>query len=113
MPARQLAFTPSNIMSAWEAVGIIPFNPRRVLGGVKRKAALAGNPTTVTHGRNPHSRIPKTPRADSRATCTAYALVTHDTPSSQHLKAILSGLSDGFQQTIADRILKEEAHKQY
>ncbi|PWW72531.1 hypothetical protein C7212DRAFT_61700, partial [Tuber magnatum] len=36
MPARQLAFTSSNIQSAWEAEGIIPFNPRRVLGAVKR-----------------------------------------------------------------------------
>lgn len=113
MPARRLAFTPSNIMSAWEAVGIIPFNPRRVLGAVKRKAALAGNSTTITNPCNPHSRIPKTPRAVSRATRTAYSLVTRDTPSSQQLKAILSGLSEGFQQTIADKILEEEAHKQY
>jgi len=113
MPARRLAFTPSNIMSAWEAVGIIPFNPRRVLGAVKRKAALSGNPTTVTNPSNPHSRIPKTPRAVSRATRTAYSLVTRNTPSSQQLKAILSGLSEGFQQTIADKILEEEAHKQY
>ena len=38
---------------------------------------------------------------------------TRDTPSSQQLKEILSGLSEGFQQTIADKILEEEAHKQY
>lgn len=113
MPARRLAFTPSNIMSAGKAVGIIPFNPRRVLGAVKRKAVLAGNPTTVTNPSNPHSRIPKTPRTVSRTMRTAYSLVTRDTPSSQQLKAILSGLSEGFQPTIADKILEEEAHKRY
>jgi len=37
MPAPRLAFTSKNILSAWEAVGIIPFNPRRALGGVNRK----------------------------------------------------------------------------
>ncbi|PWW71670.1 hypothetical protein C7212DRAFT_233090, partial [Tuber magnatum] len=37
MPARQLTFTVQNIRAAWEAVGIIPFNPRPVLGGVKRE----------------------------------------------------------------------------
>jgi len=75
--------------------------------------AHSGNPTTVTNPSNPHSRIAKTPRAVSRATRTAYSLITCDTPSSQQLKAILSGLSEGFQQTIADMILEEEAHKQY
>jgi len=111
MPARRLAFTPSNIMSAWEAVGIIPFNPRRVLGAVNPKAGLARNTTTITNPSNPHSRIPKTPRPVGRAPRTAYALVTRDTPSSPQLKAILAGLSAGFQQTIADKILEHEAHK--
>ena len=35
MPARWLAFTKENILSAWEAVGIIPFNPRQAIGKVK------------------------------------------------------------------------------
>ena len=39
--------------------------------------------------------------------------MTRNTPASQRLKSILSGLSEGFQQTIADKVLEEEAHKQY
>jgi len=113
MPARRLAFTSSNIQSAWEAVGIIPFNPRRVLGAVKRKEPPASKVHTLSVGGNPHSHIPKTPRVVSRATPTAYSLVTRNTPSSQRLKSILSGLWEGFQQTIADKVLEEEAHKQY
>jgi len=107
MPARRLAFTAKNILSAWEAVGIFPFNPRRAVGHVKRKEQnISNSETSGIH-------IPKTPRAVSRATRTAISLVTRTTPSSQKLKALLSGLSEGFQQTIADKTVEEEAYRQY
>lgn len=41
------------------------------------------------------------------------SLVTRNTPSSQKLKELLSGLSEGFQQTIADKTVQEEAYRQY
>ena len=40
-------------------------------------------------------------------------MVTQNTPSSKKLKELLSGLSEGFQQAIADKALEEESHKQY
>lgn len=33
IPAQRLTFTETNIRGAWEAVGIIPFTPHRVLAG--------------------------------------------------------------------------------
>jgi len=62
---------------------------------------------------NHHHHIPKTPRAVSRTTRSAIALVTHNPPSSEKLKTLLSILSDGFQQTISDKVLAEESYKQY
>ena len=57
--------------------------------------------------------VPKTPRAVSRTTRTAISLVTRNTPASQKLKSLLSGLSEGFQQTIADKVVEEKAHRLY
>ena len=111
MPARRLTFTPENISAAWEAVGIIPFNPRRVLGGVKRENKKVSDAKGLTGGGA--LPVPKTPRAVSRTTRTAISLVTRNTPSSQKLKSLLSGLSEGFQQTIADKVVEEEAHRLY
>ena len=108
MPARRLTITRENILSAGEAVVRIPFIPRRAIEGLKRKEAkvtqekgLAGAGT---------QKIPKTPRAVSRITRTAASLLPKTTPSSLKLKQLLSNLSEGFQQTIADKTLEEEAH---
>ena len=57
--------------------------------------------------------VPKKPRAVSRTTRTAIILITRNTPSSQKLKSLLSDLSEGFQQTIADKVVEEEAHCLY
>ena len=54
--------------------------------------------------------VPKTPRAVSRTTRTAISLITRNTLSSQKLKSLLSGLAQGFQLTIADNVVDEEAH---
>ncbi|KAG0134532.1 hypothetical protein HOY82DRAFT_602348 [Tuber indicum] len=102
-----LAFTPKNILSAWEAVGVFPFNPRRALGQAKHEEQNISTSETTS------IRVPKTPRAVSRATRTVISLVTRNTPSSKKLKGLLSGLSEGFQQTIADKAVEEEAHRQY
>jgi len=111
MPARRHTFTAENIRAAWEAVGIIPFNPRRVLGVVKWKETKI---VVVEYaGQDAAPPVPKTPRAGSRSTRTAISLVTRTTPSSQKLKVLLSNLSEGFQQTIADKVVEEEAHKLY
>ena len=88
-------------------MGIFPFNPRRALGLVKRKDQnVSKSETSGLH-------IPKTPRAVSRATRTAISLVTRTTLSSKKLKELLWGLSEGFQQTIADKTVEEEAHRHY
>jgi len=111
MPARRHTFTAESIRAAWEAVGLIPFNPRRVRGVVKRKETKI---VVVKHAsQDAATPVPKTPRAVSRTTRTAISLVTHTTPSSQKLKALLSNLSEGFQQTIADKVVEEEAHRLY
>ena len=107
MPARRLTFTAKNILSAWEVVGIFPFNTWCVVGQVKQKEKNISNSETSSF------HIPKTPRAVSRATRTAISWVTRTTPSSQRLKALLSGLSEGFQQTIADKTVEEEAYHHY
>jgi len=107
MPAQRLAFTAKNILSAWEAVGIFPFNPHQAVGHVKRKDQNVSNSETAG------IYIRKTHRAVSHATRTVISLVTRTTPSSLKLKALLSGLSEGFQQTIADKTVEEEAYGQY
>ena len=111
MPARRHTFTAENMRAAWEAVGIIQFNPQRVLGVVKRKETKI---VAAEHaGRDAAPPVPKTPRAVSRTTRTAISLVTCTTPSSHKFKALLSNLSEGFQQTIADKVVEEEAHRLY
>lgn len=57
--------------------------------------------------------IPKTPRAVSRATRTAISLIQRDTPHSRQLKKVLAGISEGYQETIADKAVSEEAYRQY
>lgn len=111
MPARRLTFTSENIRAAWEAVGIIPFNPWRVLGVVKREKKNVLESEGLAIGGA--CGVPKTPRAVSRTTRTAINIVTRNTPSSQKLKSLLSGLAEGFQQTIADKVVEEEAHRLY
>lgn len=111
MLARRLAFTQENILSAWEAVGIIPFNPRRAIGSVKRKEAKVTQGKILADAETP--KIPKTPWVVSRISRTAASLLTKTTPSSLKLKELLSNLSEWFQQTIADKTVEEEAHQQY
>ena len=55
MPARRLAFTANNMLSAWEAVGIFPFNPCRAVGHIKRKEHH------LSPSKTPGFNIPKTP----------------------------------------------------
>lgn len=110
MPARESTFTPKNIINAWKACGIIPFNPRQVLSAESRNHDGA---STSRLSVSATTKTPSTPRAVSRTTRTAISLVTRSTPSSEKLKALLSGLSEGFQQAIADKALAEEAHRQY
>ena len=81
-------------------------------GGVKRKEENVSHSETsgIWQAAPP---VLKTPRAVSRATRTALSLVTHTTPFSVKLKSLLVGLSEGFQQLIADKTVEEEAHRQY
>jgi len=111
MPARRSTFTRENILSAWEAVGIMAFNPRRAIGGLKRKEANVIQAKGLAGAETP--KIPKTPGAVSRITRTAVLLLPKTTPSSLKLKQLLPNLPEGFQQTIADKPLEEEAHQQY
>jgi len=111
MPARRLAFTEVNIRSAWEAVGILPFNPQRATGGLKGKDVNITQEKDLAGDVRP--KIPKTPRALSQITRPATVLGTRNTPASQKLKELLSNLSTGFQHTIADKPVEEEAHPQY
>jgi len=67
MPARRLTFTSKNILSAWEDVGIIPFNPRRALGVVKRKEEDVSHSETSGIWRAAPPVV-KTHQAVSRAT---------------------------------------------
>ena len=116
MPARKQTFTKENILAAWETSGIIPFNPRKVITPETRKAGSpARHPPAQTQTSLSPSKftIPRTPRAVSRATRTAVALVSQNTPSSQKIKQLLQGLAEGFQQAIADKAVEKEAHQQY
>ena len=78
-----------------------------MVGHIKRKEHHLSPSNT------PSFHIPKTSRAVSCATRTAISLVKHNTPSAQKLKKLLFGLSEGFQQTIADKTVEEEAYRQY
>jgi len=113
MPARELTFTTKNILSAWEASGAIPLNPRRVQKSETRKNSDGVSQPKPFRTSAPLHKVPKTPRAVSRDTRSAIALVSRNTPSSKKLKVLLSFLPEGFQQAIADRVLEEESHRQY
>ena len=63
MPARRLTFTQGNILSAWEAVGIIPFNPWWAIGSVKWKEAKVTQEKSLAGAAIP--KIPETPPAVS------------------------------------------------
>jgi len=54
-------------------------------------------------------QFPKGPRAIIQITRTAASRVTRTTPASLQLKGLLSDISEGSQQTIADKIVEEEA----
>jgi len=112
MPARELTFTTKNILSAWEAAGAIPVNSRRVLKSETRKNSK-GVSLPMPSQPSISCGVPKTPRAVSRDTRSAIGLISRNTPSKNKLKALLSGLWEGFQQAIADRVLEEESHQQY
>jgi len=58
-------------------------------------------------------RVPNTPHAVSITTCTAISLVTRNAPVSRKLKSLLRELNQGFQETDAEKVLKEEAYGQY
>ena len=60
--ARKAAYTTKNILSAFECTGIVPFNPRRVLG--KYKGTAAADPLSPTPPIN--AIVPPTP-ANNRA----------------------------------------------
>ena len=110
LPARKLAFTRENILRAWEEVGIVPLNPRRVIQSETRDdCATLAQSSRVS---NPQ-RVPNTPRAVSRKTRTAISLVTRNTPSSKKIKSLLGELNEGFQEAYAEKVLEEEAHRQY
>jgi len=74
MPVRRLAFTLDNIEAAWEGVGIILFNPRCVLGAVKRKEVNVKLPGCSARG-VASSIVPKIPRTLSRKTRTVICLL--------------------------------------
>ena len=116
LPARKLTFTKVNIMKAWEVVGIIPLNGRRVIASETRFRGdgATTKPKHTTWKSPTHAPEPaRTPRAVSRKARTAIALITRNTPASQKLKHILADLNEGFQETYPDKILEEEAHRQY
>lgn len=107
LPARELTFTSKNILCSWEVVGIIPLNPHWVTKPETRQLAkkISTPAKAIT--------IPETPRAVISATRTALPLIQRDTPHSRQLKVILAGISEGYQDTIADKIISEEAYRQY
>jgi len=110
MPARESTFTHKNIINVWKACGMIPFNPRQVLSAERsNQDGASSSPLSIAI----YTKAPSTPRAISHATWTAISLVTRSTPSSEKLKALLGGLSEGFKPAIADKALAEEAHRQY
>lgn len=103
-------------MKAWEVVGIIPLNGRRVIASKTRsgrdgatKKSQHPSPKSSTHTMG----AARSPRAVSRTARTAIALITRNTPTSQMLKHVLSDLNEWFQETYADKVLEEEAHRQY
>ena len=95
-------------------MGVIPLNSRRVLQPVAQ--AQKTSPDKIPSNQPfspPPLRIPKAPWAVSHTTRSVLSLLHRDTPNSQHLKWLLTSLSEGYKETIADKVLGEEAHRQY
>jgi len=77
---------------------------------MKRKQANVSHSKTLAMATLP---IPTTPSTVSRVTRTAFSLVIRKTPFPLKLKALLPGLSEEFQPTLADKLDEEEAHCYY
>ena len=99
--ARKAAYTSKNILSAFECTGIVPFNPRRVLG--KYKGTAASDPLSPAPAINP--MVPPTP-ANNRAVRQLHQQVQQrlkrvDDPVLQGLvdklaNAAIGGLTKGY-----------------
>ena len=89
--ARAAAYTKNNILSAFEATGIWPLNPCKVIMRQSRNITpFESPPATPTPLR---SATPRQPRAVSQLSHSALHLVTHQSPSSLKLKALIAQLA--------------------
>ena len=84
-------------MSAWEATGVIPFNPRRVMDLKSREITRPGTP--------PQTSIPATPKKSrevGHVQREAMLLLTRNTPASNRLKTLVEALGKAAGGAIAD-----------
>jgi hypothetical protein len=104
--ARAAAYTKNNILSAFEATGIWPLNPRKVFlrqsRNITRFESPPATPTPLL------SATPRQPRAVSRLARSALHLVTRQSPSSLKLKALVAQLGRSAQGALADKELGDE-----
>ena len=104
--ARAAAYTKNNILSAFKATGIWPLNPRKVLlrqsPNITRFESPPATPTPFL------SATPRQPRAVSRLARSALHLVTHHSPSSLKLKALIAQLGRSAQGALADKEFGDE-----
>jgi hypothetical protein len=104
--ARAAAYTKNNILSAFEATGIWPLNLRKVFLRQSRNITrFESSPATPTPFL---SATPRQPRAVSRLARSALHLVTHPSPSSLKLKALIAQLGGSAQDALADEELGDE-----
>jgi hypothetical protein len=104
--ARAAAYTKNYILSAFEATGICPLNPRRVFIWQSRNITQFESPPATPTPLL--SAIPSQPRAVSRLTRSALHLVTHHSASSLKLKALIAQLGRSAQGALADKELGDE-----
>lgn len=100
--ARGQAYTPQNIESAFRATGIVPFNPRQVLGQLSTNA-----PSPNTEGACNQLATPKKPRAVRSVVSAVHEHLTAVTsPSTRRLVAAkLDKLANAAQQALTENEL--------
>jgi len=99
--ARAAAYFKNTILSAFEATGIWPLNPRTVIirqsPNITRYESPPATPTALL------SATPRPPRAVSQLAHSALHLVTCQSPSSLKLKALIAQLGRSAQGALGDK----------
>jgi len=116
-PAREAAFTKRNILAAWAASGLFPFNPDRVLRGIPKPSTELTVPKAdgVRVEVCPQDEVPRTPATPltAEALTSLHSMIKQDAHSLagadiQRLQRHIQKLANAAQISFAERALLQD-----